>query len=60
MKPLAIVLHAAGINRDIDAAYALELAGAEVRIIHVNELKTNRGILSESRILVVPGGFSYA
>ena len=60
MKPLAIVLHAAGINRDIDAAYALELAGAEVRIIHVNELKSNRGILSESQILVVPGGFSYA
>ncbi|MDP2791238.1 MAG: phosphoribosylformylglycinamidine synthase I [Rectinemataceae bacterium] len=60
MKPLAIVLHAAGINRDIDAAYALELAGAEVKIIHVNTLRSNRGILSESQLLVVPGGFSYA
>ncbi len=60
MKPLAIVLHAAGINRDIDAAFALELAGAEARIIHVNELKSNRGLLSEGSILVVPGGFSYA
>ncbi|HWP68607.1 MAG TPA: phosphoribosylformylglycinamidine synthase I, partial [Rectinemataceae bacterium] len=47
-------------NRDIDAAYALELAGADVRITHVNELRKNRNILSESRILVIPGGFSYA
>jgi len=60
MKPKALVLHAAGINRDVDAAYALEMAGADVRIIHVNALKANRSILSESAILVVPGGFSYA
>ena len=60
MKPKALVLHAAGINRDIDAAYALDLAGADVRIVHVNELRKNRNLLSESRILVIPGGFSYA
>jgi phosphoribosylformylglycinamidine (FGAM) synthase-like amidotransferase family enzyme len=60
MKPKALILHAAGINRDIDAAYALELAGADVRITHVNELRKNRNMLSESRILVIPGGFSYA
>lgn len=60
MRPKAIVLHAAGINRDNDAAYALEMAGAEVRIVHVNELKSDRSLLAESRILVIPGGFSYA
>jgi len=60
MKPKALVLHAAGINRDVDAAYALEMAGADVRITHVNELKANRHILADSAILVVPGGFSYA
>jgi len=60
MKPKALILHAAGINRDIDVAYALELAGAETRIVHVNELRKNRTILSESLILVIPGGFSYA
>lgn len=60
MKPKALVLHAAGINRDVDAAYAMEMAGADVRIIHVNELKANRRMLADSAILVVPGGFSYA
>jgi phosphoribosylformylglycinamidine synthase len=60
MKPKALILHAAGINRDLDAANALELAGAEARIVHVNELRANRRILTESRILVIPGGFSYA
>ena len=60
MRPQAIVLHAAGINRDVDAAYALEKAGAEVKIVHVNELKAHRNILAESQILVIPGGFSYA
>ena len=60
MKPRALVLHAAGINRDSDAAYALELAGAEARIVHVNELRADRSLLSGSQILVIPGGFSYA
>ncbi len=60
MKPTAIVLHAAGINRDHDVVRALELAGAEARIVHVNQLRKQRSLLSESGILVVPGGFSYA
>jgi phosphoribosylformylglycinamidine synthase len=60
MKPKAIILHAAGINRDIVAERALELAGADAAIVHVNDLKARRGALAEGRILVVPGGFSYA
>jgi phosphoribosylformylglycinamidine synthase subunit PurQ / glutaminase len=60
MKPRALILHAAGINRDIDAAYALELAGAEARVAHVNELRANRRLLAEAALLVIPGGFSYA
>ncbi|MCX7027328.1 MAG: phosphoribosylformylglycinamidine synthase I [Spirochaetes bacterium] len=60
MKPKALILHAAGTNRDGDAAYALGLAGAEPMIVHLNELKENRRLLSESSILVLPGGFSYA
>lgn len=60
MKPKALVLHAAGINRDLDVAYALEAAGAEVTVVQVNELRTRQNLLAESQILVVPGGFSYA
>ncbi len=60
MKPRALILHAAGTNRDADAAYALEAAGAEPRIVHVNALKEERRLFSEASILIVPGGFSYA
>jgi len=60
MKPRAIILHAAGINRDLDAHYALEMAGADARIVHVNAVREDRNLLRESSILVVPGGFSYA
>lgn len=60
MKPVALILHAAGINRDLDAAFALEAAGAEVRIVHVNQLRADPGILRRGRILAIPGGFSYA
>lgn len=60
MKPRALVLHAAGINRDADAVYALQLAGADARVVHVNELRANRKMLFEFQLLVVPGGFSYA
>jgi phosphoribosylformylglycinamidine synthase len=59
-KPKAIVLHAAGTNRDVDAYYALEAAGAEPRVVHVNQLRKERSLLAGVSILVIPGGFSYA
>ncbi|TXT49819.1 MAG: purQ [Spirochaetes bacterium] len=59
-EPKAIVLHAAGTNRDVDAYYALKAAGADPRIIHVNALRKERSLLARSAILVIPGGFSYA
>jgi phosphoribosylformylglycinamidine synthase len=60
MKPKAIVLHAAGTNRDIDVAYALGLAGAEPEIVHINTLKKGEKRLGDYQIMVIPGGFSYA
>jgi phosphoribosylformylglycinamidine synthase len=60
VKPKALILHAAGTNRDFDALCAMEAAGASARIVHVNELKANRKPFQECSILVVPGGFSYA
>ena len=59
-KPLALVLLAAGSNRDQEAALALELAGARAEIVPLAELTTGRVSLAAYQMLVVPGGFSYA
>ena len=55
----AVVLRAAGINCDMETEYALELAGAEARRVHINALIEGRDALDQYHILVFPGGFSY-
>ncbi|MEN6363525.1 MAG: phosphoribosylformylglycinamidine synthase subunit PurQ, partial [Rectinema sp.] len=60
MKPRALVLHAAGSNRDPDAAFALSLAGADPEIVHVNALRAGERRFSDFQLMVIPGGFSYA
>jgi len=60
MKPRTLVLHADGINRDLEAAQALELAGAEPEIAHINQLRAKEKRWEDYQLLVVPGGFSYA
>lgn len=60
MKPQALILHANGINRDIETAAALEKAGAEADIIHLNQLREGGVKWGNYQILVIPGGFSYA
>jgi phosphoribosylformylglycinamidine synthase subunit PurQ / glutaminase len=59
-KPKAIVLQAAGSNRDLEAAQAMELAGAAAEIVPLAELRDGRKALADYQIMVVPGGFSYA
>jgi phosphoribosylformylglycinamidine synthase len=59
-RPLALVLAAAGTNRDHDVAFALDLAGAESRIILLSDLVERPAILDDGQILVIAGGFSYA
>ncbi len=60
MKVKALILHATGTNRDVDAKYALELAGAEGEIVHINQLKSKEKKWNDYSLLVIPGGFSYA
>lgn len=60
MKPRALILHATGTNRDLDAAAALELAGAEPEVVPITLLRSGERIFEDYQILVVPGGFSYA
>jgi len=59
-RPQALVVLAPGTNRDRDAAFALDLAGADSERVHLGELFENPKRLHASQLLVVAGGFSFA
>lgn len=58
-KVKALIITGYGINCDEETKFAFEKAGAESRIIHVNDLISQKDLLRETQILVFPGGFSY-
>jgi len=60
MNPPALILHATGTNRDHEAAQAIELAGGQPEIVHLNQLRSGERRWSDYQVLVLPGGFSYA
>ncbi len=57
-KPLALLMSGYGINCERETAHAFEIAGAETRIAHINEVIENPKRIIECQILVWPGGFS--
>jgi phosphoribosylformylglycinamidine synthase len=59
-RPVALVVRGPGTNRDADVSFALDLAGAEPRVVLVGELVERPELLREARLFVVAGGFSYA
>jgi phosphoribosylformylglycinamidine synthase len=59
IKPKVLVLKADGINRDEEMAFAFELAGADAKIAHVNDLRSKKEKLSNFQIIGIPGGFAY-
>jgi phosphoribosylformylglycinamidine synthase subunit PurQ / glutaminase len=59
MKPSVLILHATGTNRDREAAWAVEAAGGQPRIVHVNALREGHACLQDFQMLILPGGFSY-
>ena len=59
VKPLAMILHASGTNRDQEVARALDEAGAQAEIVHLNAIRRGERSLSEAQMLILPGGFSY-
>lgn len=59
-RPPALVVAAPGTNRDRDVALALDLAGAEPRIVLTDDLHRDPSLVEAARILVIAGGFSYA
>lgn len=56
----ALILHATGTNRDGEAAQALEMAGAQPEIVHLNQLRRGERRWQDYGLLALPGGFSYA
>lgn len=60
MRIKTLILHATGTNRDMEAAQAVEQAGAQAEIVHLNQLRRNERRWSDYQMLVLPGGFSYA
>lgn len=59
MKPKVLVLKTDGLNRDEETAFAFELAGAEAKIVHINDLRSKQDSLDNYQVVAMPGGFSY-
>ncbi len=57
--PRVCVLTGYGINCDEETRFAFEIAGADARIIHINDIIENRSMLHDFQIFAFPGGFSY-
>jgi phosphoribosylformylglycinamidine synthase subunit PurQ / glutaminase len=59
MKPSVLVLTGDGINCERETARAFSLAGADPKIVHVNDLLENPKKLREFEAAAFPGGFSF-
>ena len=55
----ALIMSGFGINSEMETKEVLARAGMDADIIHINDLIAGRKRLSEYRLLVFPGGFSY-
>jgi phosphoribosylformylglycinamidine synthase subunit PurQ / glutaminase len=58
-SPTVLILRAPGINRDEDAAAAVEMAGGRPERVHINRIVSGAVRLADYAMLIVPGGFSY-
>jgi phosphoribosylformylglycinamidine synthase len=55
----AIIMSGYGINSEMETQEAITRAGMDSDIVHINDLISGRKKLSDYRLLVFPGGFSY-
>lgn len=54
-----IILHAAGTNCDEETYNAFKKHTKNVDLVHINELKKKKRMLSSYHVLSIPGGFTY-
>lgn len=57
--PTALVIRTAGTNCDLELRRAFELAGAETRLAHLEQLVKDPGPIDRADLIGFPGGFSY-
>lgn len=55
----ALIMSGFGINSEMETKDALLRAGMDADIVHINDLIDKKKRLSDYRLLVFPGGFSY-
>ena len=55
----ALIMSGFGINSEMETKEVLFRAGMDADIVHINDLIAGRKRLSDYRLLVFPGGFSY-
>jgi phosphoribosylformylglycinamidine synthase I len=55
----AVVMTAPGSNRDPDAVFALEQAGADARLVSVFDLLERPTLLDDAGLVMLAGGFTY-
>ncbi|MFA5347519.1 MAG: phosphoribosylformylglycinamidine synthase subunit PurQ [Methanoregula sp.] len=55
----AIIMSGFGINSEMETQEVLARAGIASDIVHINDLIAGRSRLSDYRLLIFPGGFSY-
>ena len=60
VKPVAAIIREKGSNSDREMAWALYMAGFEVKDVHTTDLTTGRETLDGVRLIVFVGGFSNA
>lgn len=58
-KVRTLILRAPGTNCDAETMFAFQQAGAEVTVVHVNQLIRREERLADYQIMVIPGGFTY-
>ncbi len=58
-KPPILIPHASGTNRDQEAAQAIDIAGGDPRVVHVNRLLNGDVSFGDHAAILIPGGFSY-
>lgn len=58
-KVKVMVLKTAGTNCDYETMHAFELCGADVDLVHINQLIGKEKNIMDYKILAIPGGFSY-
>ena len=58
-KPRALVITGFGVNCEAETARSLRDAGAEVSLVHLNDILDGRDRISEYYLLAFVGGFSF-